>query len=115
MKTDKQPKPYNLDDKILLILLLKQTKQTRREFEQRVIKQFNLNAMTKVDTIRVEHKAKLPGTDQPLYSEDTIYDSGNYLVKTTKYGRIKDIQSKPRSVIKPQVIVKRKRTFQKPQ
>ena len=104
---------FKLDDKILLELLLKQTRITRKGHQANVIKQFNLKSAKLVDTVRITNTKKLPGTETPLYTDYQIWDTGAYLVKTTLYGRVVDIQQKARSVVAPKVVIKKKRTFTK--
>ena len=109
-------KQFKLDDSILLALLLRQQKKTKKQFTQDVKKHFNLTQAQQVSTARVTHHQKIPGTDQPMYTDYTIWDTGRHLVKATKYGRIVDIETKAKSVInkpQPKVVIKRKRTIAK--
>lgn len=104
---------FKLDDTALLNLLLKQNRMTRADWARKVAKQFNLDGAKFVSTLREEQYHKLPGSDQNVYTDYKIYDTGRYLVKTTKYDRVKEIQQKAVVVTKPQVTVKKKRTFTK--
>jgi hypothetical protein len=106
---------FKLDDRILLELLLKQTRIDRKRHIGNVVKQFNLKSAKLVDTVRITNAKKLPGTDQPMYTDYQIWDTGNHLVKTTIYGRVVDIEMKARSVVTPKVIIKKRRTITKPQ
>jgi hypothetical protein len=102
---------FKLDDTILLTLLLKQNKMTKRDLIKRVKQQYRLDDARLLDTARVEQKIKLPGTDVPVFTDYDIYDTGRHLVKATKYGKIKDIEQKAQSVLQPKVIVKKRRTI----
>jgi hypothetical protein len=104
---------FKLDDKILLQLLLKQTRTDRKRHMANVVKQFNLKSAKLVDTIRITNTKTLPGTETPMYTDYQIWDTGNHLIKTTLYGRVVDIQQKARSVVAPKVIIKKKRTYTK--
>jgi hypothetical protein len=104
---------FKLDDRILLELLLKQTRTDRKRHINNVVKQFNLKSAKLVDTIRITNTKHLPGTETPVFTDYQIWDTGNHLVKTTLYGRVVDIETKARSVVQPKVIIKKKRTYTK--
>jgi hypothetical protein len=104
---------FKLDDTILLTLLLKQNKMTKKQLIKRVKQQYRLDDARLLNTTRVEQAIKLPGTDQKIFTDYDIYDTGRHLVKVTKYGRIKDIEQKAQSVLQPKVIVKKRRTITK--
>jgi hypothetical protein len=107
-------KQFKLDDSILLALLLKQAKKTRKQYMAEVNRNFNLAKATQVSTTRVTHTKTIPGTTDPMFTDYDIWDTGKHLVKATKYGRIVDIEQKAKSVIEqPKVIIKKKRTFTK--
>jgi hypothetical protein len=110
-------KQFKLDDSILLALLLKGTKKSKKQYSSAVFKQFNLARATWVSTVRVTHLKKIPGTSEFMYTDYDIWDTGKHLVKATKYGRIVDIEVKAKSVVstpQPRVIIKRKKTINKP-
>jgi hypothetical protein len=100
-----------LDDSILLTLLLKQCKMTAKAWTAEVSRKYNLHKAELLSSEVVNHPAINPKTEQPYFSEEQIWDTGYHLVKTTKYGRIKDIEMKPRSVVNPKIVVKKKRKF----
>lgn len=107
---------FKLDDSILLALLLKQAKKTKKQMMTEVNKNFNLAKATLASTTRVTHHKTIPGTDQPMYTDYDIWDTGRHLVKATKYGRIVDIEQKAKTIVnlqQPKVIIKKKRTIQK--
>jgi hypothetical protein len=109
-------KQFKLDDSILLALLLRQNKKAKSQYTRDVVKHFNLARATKISTTRVTHHQKIPGTDEPMFTDYDIWDTGRHLVKATKYGRIVDIETKAKSVItqpQPKVIIKKKRTITK--
>jgi hypothetical protein len=107
-------KQFKLDDSILLALLLKQNKRTKKQWMAEVNKQFNLSKALQVSSTRVTHTKTIPGTSDPMFTDYNIFDTGRHLVKATKYGRIVDIETKAKSVVaQPKVIIKKKRTITK--
>lgn len=105
---------FKLDDSILLALLLKKNKLSRNEYIQQVKRQYSLDSAKQVSTIRVAQTKTIPGTSEKMYTDYNIHDTGKYLVKATKYGRVVDIEQKAQSMVtQPKVIIKKKRTIQK--
>jgi hypothetical protein len=103
-------KPMKLDSDMLLALLLKQNKMTHSQWESIVRKKYNLDKATFVSEQEVQHTKINPTNQQPLFSQEQIWDTGYHLVKTTQYGRVKDILDKQRSVTSPpKVIIKKQR------
>lgn len=100
-----------LTDKQLLDLLLNESNMTIKQWESKCRKKFNLDNPTLISNERVQHQLTNPKTGESYFSQELIYDTGNFLVKATEYGRVKDIMNKPKSVTQPKVVVKKSRKF----
>lgn len=102
-----------VDDTILLNLLLAQNKMTRRDYVSQVQKKYNLKHAVLIQSDKELLNKSNPITNEPAYRNYDLYSSGKYMIKTTKYGRILDIISKPVSQVEVQVKIKKKRTIAK--
>lgn len=110
-----KPTKLKLTADILLNLATKQLKTNPKKFYNHIETKLGLQSATYLRTDRKTFKKINPKTNEPLYRDEHIYETRNYFIKTTQYGNILDIEEKPRSIIKPKVTVKKKRTYSKPQ
>ena len=102
---------FKLTDRLLLELLLKQNKMTYVQFVKDTERKYNIKNAKQIGTLKTDSKNINPRTGETFYANELVFDTGTHLLKTTEYGRIKDIEEKPRSVTTPKVIIKKARKF----
>lgn len=98
-----------LDTDILLTLLLNECRLTRKQFTANMKRKYSLSRATHVTDQKFMLGKPNPKSGEEMYVEESIYDTGNYLVKTTKHGRVKAIERKAQVVTKPNVVIKKKK------
>lgn len=84
---------------------------TYGQFVKDTEKKYNIKNAKQVGTLKTDSKNINPRTGETFYANELVFDTGSYLLKTTEYYRIKDIEEKPRSVITPKVVIKKTRKF----
>jgi hypothetical protein len=105
-------KKLKLDTSTLLKLSLAKLKTTSERFTADCERHIGLSQAKYIATHRKTFK-KISPSGEPYYRDELLYETANYFIKTTASGKILDIESKPKSMLKPQVVVKKKRTFQR--
>ena len=96
---------------ILLKLSLKALKTTEAKWKQKVFNQIGLASAVYIRTDRKTFKKINPQTNEPLYRDEMIWETKHHFIKTTIHGNIIDIEQKPKSIIKPTIIHKKKRVI----
>lgn len=109
------------NDDLLVVLLLKAHKKSKKKYVQDLLKSFGRQLQQ--ETVRVTRNKTNPQTGEPLYTDVVVTTYQYAVVKSTKYGRIVDIQFKPRPPKvggqprkpsqPPTIIVKKKRVYTK--
>lgn len=103
-------KQLKLTPDVLLKLLLKKNNMTYKQWHAQATKQLQLNQATLLTTEKYPTTKLNAKTQEPLYVERKLYDSGDYMLSATTHGTIKDIQPKPSA---PKVIIKKRRIIPK--
>jgi len=102
-----------LDDGTLLTLALNKLKTSRRQWIQATQRKLDWDSLKYVGTQRKTYRSINPTTGEQHYSDEQLWETTTHLIKTTQHGRIIDIEEKPRSIIKPTIIQKKRRSYQK--
>jgi hypothetical protein len=105
-------KKLKLDNNILLKLAVAKLKTTLQKFGEDCERRCELDRARYIRTDRKTFK-KISPSGEPYYRDELLYETPRYFIKTTTHGTIIDIEEKPRSILQPKVIVKKKRTFTK--
>jgi hypothetical protein len=105
-------KKLKLDTTTYYKLALSKLKTTHEKFKVDCERRIGLSTAKYIGTHRKTFKKISPG-GEPYYRDELLYETPNHFIKTTIHGKIIDIESKPVSMLKPQVVVKRKRTYTK--
>jgi hypothetical protein len=82
---------------MLLELALKQLKLTKKQFQIKQYKELNLSRVTFVGEVETPTQKTFPDENTKLFAKEHIYASETHMIKTTKYGRIKSIEEKPKA------------------
>jgi hypothetical protein len=106
-----KPTKLKLDIATLYKFALSKMKTTAEKFKADTQRKISLSSAKYIRTDRIFFSKICPITNQPYYRDELIYETANYFIRTTVHGKIIDIETKPRSVFKPQVVVKVRRTF----
>ena len=102
-----------LDQAVLLKLALRRLKLSPQQFVQRSQQMLNWDTLKYITTTTTTSKKVNPKTGLPYFREEQLWETRTHLIKTTQHGRIIDIEEKPRSVLKPQVTIKKSRKINK--
>lgn len=114
MTENEQMKHFKFTDSMLLELALKQLKLTKKQFQIQQHRFLNLNKVTFVGEVETPTQKTFPTEDTKIFAKEHIFSSETHLIKTTKYGRIKSVEAKPKAnPTKPVVIIKQKRKIEK--
>lgn len=109
----KQRQHFKFNDQTLLNLLLNERGMSREQYIKWATRHFELNRAKEVQSQTQPKEEKFTPTGEVRWSTTTIWHTPKWLITTTKYGRIKDIQVRPRSVVQtPLVQWRRKRTME---
>lgn len=108
------------NDDLLVVLLLKTQKKSKKKYVQDLLKSFGTQLQQ--EQVRVTRNKTNPVTGEPMFTDFIVTTYQYATVKSTKYGRIVDIQFKPqppkvggprKPATTPTVIVKKKRVYTK--
>jgi hypothetical protein len=99
-------KKFKFTDSMLLELALKQLKMTKKQFQIKQYKDLNLNKLEFLTEMETPTNKTFPDENTKLYAKEHVYASKTHLIKTTKYGRVKSIEEKPKA--EPKITVLKK-------
>lgn len=101
------------DDQTLLLLLLNERGMSRAQYIKWATRKYELQQRTLLEHITTPAPTGLTPSGQPRWSNSTVWSTPNWLITTTRYGRIKDIQVRQRSVVRtPTIQYRRRRTME---
>ena len=103
-------KRYVFDEKILLHLALQRLKMTREEFESDCYNRLHLRDAVFTQNVKSVSNKPNDKSGEPIYTIDVLWTTPTHAVLTTRYGRIKRVEPKPRPRAAPQpnITIKRK-------
>jgi hypothetical protein len=103
-------KKLKLDNNTLLKLAVAKLKTTLQKFSEGCERHCEIDRARYIRTDRKTFK-KIGPDGEPYYRDELLYETPQYFIKTTTHGTIIDIERKPRSILQPKIIVKKKRTL----
>lgn len=103
---------FTFNDSMLLTLALQQLNISRSDFQKKMYSQLHLNNTQFIEKTTTKLDKLHPDGVTPLHTHELLYASKTHLIKTTQYGRIKNVQSRPNQ--KPQTQHTKIKAHQKP-
>lgn len=103
-------KRYVFDEKILLHLALQRLRMSRAEFERDCYNRLHLREAVYAQNIKTVSSKSNNKSGEPIYTIDMLWTTPTHAVRTTRYGRIKSVEARPRlrTSQRPTVTIKRK-------